>query len=199
MKAFPFLCAAVVVAMHGLANPAWAADASTVTHFYDETGMRHLSLQPLTGGQVEVRVRWASSPGASGVWLGQGTRKEGQLVFAAVVEEGQDRGTYFIAKGESKLEIQFRPNQKMPQDPGILGVYRHVSDEKRLQLARKEFGRRGPPGTGDQNRIAHLAFAGPGGGGGLESTLACTARPLDEDRLSTCDSGGTEARIPAVG
>ncbi len=116
-----------------------AADTAQTLHYHDEVGFRHLTLQPLNGSQVEVRVRWASDPGGSGVWLGQGMRKEGQLVFAAVVEDGQDRGTYFVAKGEGKLEIAYKPGQKMPQDPGILGAYRRVSDDKRLQLARKEF------------------------------------------------------------
>ncbi|MGV3661109.1 MAG: hypothetical protein ACO1TE_13055 [Prosthecobacter sp.] len=117
-----------------------AAEVVPTLHYYDEVGFRHLTLQPLNGGsQMEVRVRWASDPGGSGVWLGQGTRKDGQIVFAAVVEEGQDRGTYFVAKGEGKLEIEYKPGQKMPQDPGILGAYRRVSDEKRLQLTRKEF------------------------------------------------------------
>lgn len=127
----------------GLGLPATrlpAAEGVPTQHYYDEVGFRHLTLQPLNGGsQMEVRVRWASDPGGSGVWLGQGTRREGQLVFAAVVEEGQDRGTYFVAKGEGKLEIEYKPGQKMPQDPGILGAYRRVSDEKRLQLTRKEF------------------------------------------------------------
>ena len=84
-------------------------------------------------------MRWASEPGSTGMWTGQGIRKDNVVVFAAVVEEGQDRGTYFIAKGgESKMEILYKPGQKMPQDVGILGIYRRVSDDKRLQLTRKE-------------------------------------------------------------
>lgn len=133
-----FRAAAFAVVLGGGVEWGRAAEPPTPACYYDEAGLRHLSLQSLGGGQVEIRVRWSSSPGANGIWLGQGTRREGQLVFAALVEEGQDRGSYFVAKGESKLEIQFRPGQKMPQDPGVLGVYRHISEEKRLQLVRKE-------------------------------------------------------------
>lgn len=117
----------------------WAPAAETVAHYYDEESMRYLTLRNTSATGVEVIMRYASEPGSTGMWTGQGTRKDNVVTFAAVVEEGQDRGTYFIAKGgESKMEILYRPGQKMPQDPGILGIYRHVSDEKRLQLARKE-------------------------------------------------------------
>lgn len=121
---------------------AWVrgAEPPPLAHFYDEEGMRYLTLRQTFSSGVEVVVRWAAEPGSAGTWTGQGMRKDSGVLFAAVVEEGQDRGTYFIAKGgESKMEILFKPGQKMPQDPGILGIYRRVSDDKRLQLARKEF------------------------------------------------------------
>jgi len=126
-----FLCLAGVLAQ--------AAEPTAVTHYFDEVGQRYLTLNT-SGSRVEVSVRMAADPGSTGRWSGQGTRKENQIVFAALVDEGQDRGSYFIAKGgESKMEISFKPEQKMPQDPGILGIYRRVSDEKLVQLARKEF------------------------------------------------------------
>ena len=116
-----------------------AAEAPKVAHFYDEESMRFLTLKNISATGVEVVLRWASEPGSTGTWVGQGNRKDNLVTFAAQVEEGQDRGTYFIAKGgESKMEILFRPGQKMPQDAGLLGIYRRISDEKRLQLARKE-------------------------------------------------------------
>ena len=116
-----------------------AAEPPKLAHFYDEEGMRYLTLRQTSATSVEVIMRWASEPGSTGMWTGQGTRKDNLITFAALVDEGQDRGSYFIAKGgESKMEILFKPGQKMPQDPGILGLYRRVSDEKRLQLARKE-------------------------------------------------------------
>lgn len=115
------------------------AEPLTMAQYYDEEGMRYLTLRNTSATSVEVLMRWASEPGSTGVWAGQGNRKDNVITFAAVVEEGQDRGTYFIAKGgESKMEILYKPGQKMPQDPGIVGIYRRVSDEKRLQLARKE-------------------------------------------------------------
>lgn len=142
MKLFssvPVLRALLALGFGAALSRLTAAEEAPTLHYYDEVGFRHLTLQTLSGSQVEVRLRWASDPGGSGVWLGQGMRKEGQIVFAAVVEEGQDRGAYFVAKGEGKLEVEYKPGQKMPQDPGILGAYRRVSDEKRLQLTRKEF------------------------------------------------------------
>jgi hypothetical protein len=118
----------------------FAAEPSPTVHYFDEVGFRHLSLKPVSGNHLEVSVRWAADPGSMSSWTGQGDRRENQIVFAAVVEEGQDRGAFFIAKGgESKMEVSFRPGQKMPPDPGILGVYRHVSDEKLTQLMKKEF------------------------------------------------------------
>lgn len=128
-----------VLAFFLLAACGRGAEPLTTTYFYDEESMRYLTLRQTSATGVEVIMRWASEPGSTGMWTGQGTRKDNLLTFAALVDEGQDRGSYFIAKGgESKMEILFKPGQKMPQDPGILGIYRRVSDEKRLQLARKE-------------------------------------------------------------
>ena len=122
------------------AAPLFSAEPQAPSHFFDEPGRRYLSVRPQSGGRVEVTVRAAGDPGSSWLWVGQGTRQEKQIVFAAVVAEDQDRGAFFVAKGgESKLEISFRPGQKMPQDPGILGVYRHISEEKLTQLMKKEF------------------------------------------------------------
>ncbi|WP_395742671.1 hypothetical protein [Prosthecobacter sp.] len=119
---------------------AWGRGAETVVHYYDEEGMRYLTLRNTSATGVEVLLRNASEPGSTGIWTGQGNRKDNVVTFAAAVDEGQDRGSYFIAKGgESKMEVLFKPGQKMPQDVGILGIYRRVSDDKRLQLARKEF------------------------------------------------------------
>ncbi|MDI1312649.1 hypothetical protein [Prosthecobacter sp.] len=129
-----------VVALFLFATCVWGAEPPKLTYFYDEEGMRYLTLRQTSATGVEVITRWASEPGSTGVWTGQGIRKDNAVSFAAVVDEGQDRGSYFIARGgESKMEILFKPGQKMPQDPGILGIYRRVSDEKRLQLARKEY------------------------------------------------------------
>lgn len=133
-------CSALLLLLSAASLTSFAVEPLPTTHYFDEVGMRYLSLKPMAGSRgVEVGVRWAADPGSMSVWMGQGSRQENQVVFAAVVEEDQDRGAFFIAKGgESKMEVGFKPGQKMPQDPGILGVYRHVSDEKFLQLARKE-------------------------------------------------------------
>lgn len=133
-------CTTAAVLLLGSLVTTQAAGPAGITHYYDEVTFRYLTLESVGATQVQVQMRGAGEPGVNNVWMGQGSWKEKQLVFAALVEEGQDRGTFFVAKGgESKLEVEFRPGQKMPQDPGILGSYRRISDEKRLQLARKEF------------------------------------------------------------
>ncbi len=120
---------------------AWAAaqPLPNMVRYYDEVGMRHLVVQGGGSTKVTVEMRWAGNPGSSGVWMGNGERHDGSLLFAATVDEGQERGAFFVAKGEAKLEVSFRPKQKMPQDPGILGTYKHVSEEKYGQLMKKEF------------------------------------------------------------
>lgn len=123
-----------------MATAVTPALAGEVAHYFDEAGRRYLSIETQTGNGVALTVRWAGDPGSASLWAGSGTRKENLTVFAAVVAEDQDRGAFFIAKGgESKLEVSFRPGQKMPQDPGVLGVYRHISQEKLTQLMKKEF------------------------------------------------------------
>jgi hypothetical protein len=135
-----FLSASLLFLLLPCAVPCWGAEeAPAVAHYYDEVGQRHLAIQSLGGTRVSVSLRWAMDPGSAGTWAGNGERRDNQILFAATVDEGQDRGAFFVTKGgESKLEVSFRPGQKMPQDPGILGVYRRASDEKRLQLLRKE-------------------------------------------------------------
>lgn len=117
-----------------------AAEPPPVVHYYDEVGQRYLTLTTSQGGVTSLALRHAYDPGSSGMWLGQGIRKEEGLSFAAQVEEGQDRGPAYLAKGEAKLEVLFRPGQNAPQDyAGVLGIYRRITDDRRLLLVRKEF------------------------------------------------------------
>ncbi|MDZ4287412.1 MAG: hypothetical protein U0984_05615 [Prosthecobacter sp.] len=132
----PFVAAMMLVAASGGAEVAPVQE----TNYYDETGMRHLRLKQAGFGSTEVEVRFAADPGGAGRWLGIGQRKDKDLIFARVAGEGEDRGTYFIASvSESKVEIRYKPDQKEPQDPGILGTYRRATEGKRQQLAKKEF------------------------------------------------------------
>lgn len=139
MSPVPFPTSKFVLLLVSLAGDVLAAAPVTTTRYFDEAGQRHLTVQNVTATKVIVSVRWAADAGATGVWTGNGERRDNALVFAATVEEDQDRGAFFVAKGEGKLEVTFRPNQRMPQDPGILGTYKHVSDEKYAQLMKKEF------------------------------------------------------------
>ena len=109
-------------------------------HFFDEATLRHLRLKPGDFGSVEIQVRFAADPGSPSLWMGTGQKKDKDVIFARVVGEGEDRGTYFVAEvSESKVEISYKPGQKEPQDAGINGTYRRASEAKRLQLAKKEF------------------------------------------------------------
>jgi hypothetical protein len=117
-----------------------AAEPAADTYYYDEATMRYLHLKPTGLGSSQVEVRFATDPGASGLWVGMGEQKDKDLIFARVVGEGEDRGTYFIADvSESKVVIRYKPGQLKTEDAGILGIYRRTTDGKRMQLARKEF------------------------------------------------------------
>ncbi|MFM2169582.1 MAG: hypothetical protein RIS79_3953 [Verrucomicrobiota bacterium] len=114
--------------------------AAEVTHYYDEPGRRFLMLTT-NGNRVELRVRFAYDPGSMGVWDGNGEKRDGGMVFAATVpEEGMDRGPFFTGKlNDTKVVIDFRTEKPDQPDPGIRGEFRKISEEKRLQLAKKEF------------------------------------------------------------
>ncbi|CAN5908487.1 hypothetical protein BH11VER1_BH11VER1_36900 [soil metagenome] len=116
-----------------------AAESLPSSHFYDESTNRYVTLDFSDFKKVKITFRFTGSPGASSRWFGDGEKKDKEISFAQTVGEEGERGTYFIAKGgESKLEIGFKPGQATPQDAGINGVYRHITEEKRLSLAKKE-------------------------------------------------------------
>ncbi len=117
-----------------------ALEAPREVHYYDETTNRHLTVTNGDFGKVLVAIRSIGGPGSFSRWLGDGNRKDKEIIFAQTVGEDQERGTFFVAKGgESKLEVGYKPGQREPQDAGINGLYRHITEEKRLSLARKEF------------------------------------------------------------
>ena len=135
---FRFDCSWIVLLV--VVNALGAAESPKAVHYFDESTGRHLTVADGEFGKVTVEVRFAA-PGSSSRWFGDGTRKDKEITFAQTVGEDQERGTYFMAKGgESKLEVSFKPGQREPQDAGVNGIYRHITDEKRLSLARKEFG-----------------------------------------------------------
>lgn len=108
--------------------------------YFDETTMRHLTLEKADFGNTNVTVRFAGDPGSMGIWTGNGPRKDKSLTFARIAGEGEDRGTYFTAEiSESKVVIGYREGQKQPQDAGINGLYKRASEAKLLQLYKKEF------------------------------------------------------------
>ena len=116
-----------------------AADAVPEGKYYDDKGMRYLTLAKGGFDSTRLTVRMAAEPGSNAVWTGLGQKKDRYLVFAQEVEEGADRGTFFLANvSESKVDIIFKPGQQKAQDPGILGTYHRATDQKMQGLARKE-------------------------------------------------------------
>lgn len=107
--------------------------------YFDESTLRHLTITRGEFGSLRLTVRFASDPGSEARWEGQGRPQDKQLIFAPLVGEDQTPGVYFAARlSETKLEVGFKPGQREPQDMGINGSYRRVSETKLLQLARKE-------------------------------------------------------------
>lgn len=134
----PFDFSLILVALAGAC--VIAAEPPAVSYFHDESTNRYVGVELKDFKKVLVTFRFAGGPGASSRWLGDGEKKDKEISFAQTVGEEQERGTSFVARGgESKLEVSFKPGQAMPQDAGINGVYRHISEEKRLSLVKKEF------------------------------------------------------------
>lgn len=108
--------------------------------YFDETTMRYLTLEKSDFGSTDIQVRFAGDPGSMALWVGNGVKKDKTLHFARSAGEGEDRGAAFVAEiAESKVEIRFKEGQKAPQDAGINGVYKRISETKQAQLAKKEF------------------------------------------------------------
>jgi hypothetical protein len=130
---------AVAILTWLLISASAAAVGPATVHYFDEATNRHAVVREEDFGKVSVVIRTVYAPGAFSRWLGDGQRKDKEITFAQTVGEDQERGTYFLAKAtESKLEITYKPGQRMPVDAGINGTYRHISDEKRLSLSKRE-------------------------------------------------------------
>lgn len=107
--------------------------------YFDEATSRHLTVTRGEFGSLRLTVRFAGDPGSEARWEGQGRLQDRLLVFAPLVGEDQTPGVYFAGRlSETKLEVGFKPGQSNPQDMGINGSYRRISETKLLQLARKE-------------------------------------------------------------
>lgn len=119
-------------------SPAAAAVEAPV--YYDEATKRYLTLEAGDFGKTRVIVRFAGDPGSMYQWTGQGARSEKEMFFSRMVNEGEDPGAQFVAKiSDTKIEVDFKPQQKAPVDAGINGSYRRVNESKLLALAKKEF------------------------------------------------------------
>jgi len=122
------------------AGRSYSASPDDALQFYDEEAKRYATLSKGDFGSTHITVRLAGDPGSLYEWRGQGQRRDKEMTFSRIVGEGENPGTYFNAKiSDSKLEIDYKPQQKEPQDAGINGVYRRLNEAKMLQLAKKEF------------------------------------------------------------
>lgn len=130
----------VVFSLILVARLAPAAEPPTAEgSYFDETTQRHLTVKSGEFGSLRLTVRFAGDPGSEARWEGQGRLQDKLLIFSPLVGEDQTPGVYFSAKmSESKLDVGFKAGQREPQDMGINGSYRRVSEAKLLQLARKE-------------------------------------------------------------
>lgn len=108
-------------------------------YFYDEAS-RYLTLTYLDFNKVRIEVRNVGAPGESSKWNADGEKKDKEILFSRTPGEGEARGTFYIATGgESHLSIKLKPKQdKEIRDEGLVGKYVHLTDAKRLQLAKKE-------------------------------------------------------------
>jgi hypothetical protein len=128
------VCPLLVVHLATAAAPP-AAEGS----YFDESTQRHLTVTRGEFDGLRVSVRFAGDPGSEARWEGLGRLQGKLLAIAPVVGEDQTPGVYFTGRlSETKLEVGFKPDQGNPQDMGINGSYRRVSEAKLLQLARKE-------------------------------------------------------------
>lgn len=114
--------------------------SSEAQMYYDEEYKRYAIVSGGDLGSSRITIRLAGDPGSLNEWRGQGQRQGKEMSFARIVGEGESQGTFFIAKiTDTRLEIDYKPQQKAPQDAGINGSYRRVNESKLLQLAKKEF------------------------------------------------------------
>jgi len=112
------------------AEPSWFFDG---THRY----MR-LSLEDF--GKVHLQIRTVGAPGSASQWLADGGRVENEIVFARSVGDNEPRGTFYVASAsEASVRVKVKPGQEKEKvDEGVVGVYHHITEERRLALARKE-------------------------------------------------------------
>src|SRR6187402_2010338 len=98
MRWFPALVLLCIAAAGVAAPPA-------PTHYFDEATNRQALVTEGDFGKITLVFRFVGGPGSFGRWYGDGTRKDGEIIFSQTVGEGQDRGTVFVAKAsETRLE-----------------------------------------------------------------------------------------------
>lgn len=117
----------------------WASAGTS--HYFDQVGQRYVSIVEDGTARVVLSFRWGYEPGSLPGWVGDGSWRRGEVVFAAPApDENVERGPFFAAeRSESRLVIRFLHDKPDQPDPGIRGEYRLLSRERRLQLAKKEF------------------------------------------------------------
>ena len=134
-----FLFATLVFGLSLITTLSSFADTA-VSHYFDEEGGRHLTLDESDLSRVLVEFRFPGDPGFFSRWLGRGTRAEREVTFTRIVGEEEPRGANFSAiVSASRVKIAFTPGQLEPGDEGLNGEYRRLSEEKRRSMAAKDF------------------------------------------------------------
>ena len=129
----------ILVCLCSLASVARAAEPVMEGRYFDEPHQRYLTLEKAGSGSTRVIIRFAGDPGSTGKWVGLGQKVDKGLSFAQEVDQGEDRGTFYLANvTEAKVDVALKPGQGKAQDAGIVGSYRRVGDQKLQQLAKKE-------------------------------------------------------------
>ena len=129
----------VFVCLCSLVPVARAAEPVMEGRYFDEPHQRYLTLEKAGSGSTRVIIRFAGDPGSTGKWVGLGQKVDKGLSFAQEVDQGEDRGTFYLANvTEAKIDVALKPGQTKAQDAGIVGSYRRVGDQKLQQLAKKE-------------------------------------------------------------
>lgn len=108
--------------------------------YLDESGTKFIKVEALEEGKVRLSVRQSDLSGSGWSWSGMGEQKLDVIEFSLKSGEDESAGLVYLAKATAtRLTVKLKPGQVGVQDERLSGVYRHVTDEKVDQLAKKEY------------------------------------------------------------
>lgn len=108
--------------------------------YLDESGTRFFKVETLEEGKVRLSFRQSDLSGSGWTWSGTGEQKADGIEFSLKGGEDEPAGLVFLAKATAtRLTVKHKPGQVVGREERLSGVYRHVTDEKVDQLAKKEY------------------------------------------------------------